>query len=174
MKTYIPSTDAEAQGLREGKITLVVIPATNDPSVKAIRLVEDAETLPTGKYTGWVKECSAPLGIPIVCPYALGDEINVLEPVSINTGNVIHVWFNLCLLCHSVEARMVGSIDFDTAVEAVPLIPTADTEGCYYEVGDLVTDDPIEAFQAEWHRRHPDLPFESAWAFFVTVERKVR
>lgn len=72
----------------------------------------------------------------------------------------------------TVEARLVGSITYDEAAEAMPLITTVDTESSYYEVGDMVTECPVGAFKADWHRRHPKHPFERTWAWYYRFQRE--
>jgi hypothetical protein len=45
-----------------------------------IYFARNTETVPPGKYTGWVHECDAPLGLPITCPFgAPGDRLWVRE-----------------------------------------------------------------------------------------------
>lgn len=59
--------------------------ASKDHSATSIRWVENMETRPetglhTGRYTGWIKECGAPLLIPMKCPYgSVGDRLWVRE-----------------------------------------------------------------------------------------------
>lgn len=54
--------------------------ATNDSTTEKIFWQEKVDTVPKGEYTGWVKQCSAPLLIPIECPYGVvGDRLYVRE-----------------------------------------------------------------------------------------------
>lgn len=48
--------------------------ATIDKSTTNIFYVKNEDTVPNGIYTGWVKQCGAPLCIPIKCPYGQGGD----------------------------------------------------------------------------------------------------
>lgn len=79
--------------------------ASSDPSAISIRWVENMDTWPETKkrYSGWIKECGAPLLIPIKCPYP--------------TGTVLYVKETFCQ--HQVHKEMVQyRADFDADAAA--------------------------------------------------------
>ena len=51
-----------------------------DEKTSRIYWAENIETVPRGKYTGWVRECDAPLALPMSCPFGVpGDRLWVRE-----------------------------------------------------------------------------------------------
>lgn len=197
MKTYTSHSDSEAQGLREGKISLLVIPMNPKPYT-----VPEFPGLwffngPTGYRSSWNKNNPYPPDcLAESCPYASGDEIGVkeawmqcIDPDKSAPLNLTFIyratdeparWMNgstdrwrpaskmptraICtrLLCRSVEARRVQSM---TALEVFRWLPELASSQDTIE-------SPTLEIKAAWHRRRPGLPWETAWAWMVTVERK--
>lgn len=190
MKTYIARTYAEAAGLHDGRITLLVILCNPQPDGAA-------------RFSG----CDKPepyilrKGSPVYydplkyAPYAPGDVIGVKEwwlPLGFTDCDVYRAdcaagtleqyrrggykWrrcpnanIRTRPLCESVEARQVQSIDYDEIVafgikqKWTCISPSL---GTYCHDNDI-TDD----FRVEWGRRYPKFPWASnPWAFFTTVK----
>lgn len=65
---------------------------TKDDSTTRIYWADNIATVPGGEYTGWVKECGAPLAIPIKCPYKPGDLLWVKETMGPDEyGNICYL-----------------------------------------------------------------------------------
>ena len=58
----------------------IVAEAAADPATTSLRWAVDEETVPRGRYTGWVRQCGAPFLLPLNCPYGVaGDRLWVRE-----------------------------------------------------------------------------------------------
>lgn len=212
MKTHSAKTDAEAAGLRDGTIRLLVIPFHHQPTMgrngKAVRWrhPDDRPGHRVEVAPGCLSLCSGSVeafqqSVVDYAPFVPGDEIGVKEawqkvrdPDRSYPHELLAVyradnpalflrwrpastlpqkWVRTRLLCRTVEARMVQSI---TAPEIrdVGITPDYPDSVCIWRVPgeDKGCSDPLAAFEAYWHRRHPGLPFEAAWAWFVTLEKK--
>lgn len=166
MKTYAAITDAEAKGLQDGTITLLVIPFEKQPlfygepgDLYSFRAdlaggSRECRTFKSHKYPR-----SGLHNFPVSSPYAPGDEIEVKK-----TGT--------CLLCESVAAKQVQSIiTCASEIMATGVIYDADAPmigPCEGDAGDL-----IEQFSAEWDRRHPSTPWAAnPWVWFCHFRKK--
>ena len=68
------------RAILDGRKTQTRRIACVDPKTTAITWEENAETMPRGTYTGWVRLCDAPLRLPLRCPYGVpGDRLYVRE-----------------------------------------------------------------------------------------------
>jgi len=207
MKTYITTTDAEARGLHDGRVTLLVVPFKEHPPedwspvdcglYNPVRYDKSGESYPGPEIFGAYDEDWG-----IEAPFAPGDRIAVKERwakcdcgAKGCPGYIYpeHLGWNCRtsnmqksaevmpmkavrthVLCESVAGRPVGSITEDEARRFwwQPCPKMASFSGLAYD--QLCGDRASEArwlgpVVDEWHRRHPGLPFETAWAWFVQV-----
>ncbi len=191
MKTYAAKSDVEAQGLREGMITLLVIPMRSQPT--------DWTTTPDGKLWPAVNRHG-------ICergkaPYTTGDEIGVKEAWLRIDYDLTEIYQADCdneqqrialgcsitgdwqpcqddsirtlLLCRSVEARQVQSITEEQAKATGIKSIVYDTGGMDQGGNWIEAPTWVEPFIEEWDRRHPDRLWSgNPWAWMVTVEKK--
>lgn len=86
------------------------------------------------------------------------------------------VWHRSRLLILSNEARMVGSIT-EKEAEATG-VERERHGGREFDWRDYSRPDGCSVISAEasfktlWHRRHPNYPFETAWAWFIGAKRR--
>jgi hypothetical protein len=59
-----------------------VVDIRDHEKTTSILWAANAPTLPSGKYTGWVRDCDAPLYLPLKCPYGMpGNRLWVKEAI---------------------------------------------------------------------------------------------
>jgi hypothetical protein len=191
MKVYLSTSDAEAQGLREGRISLLVIPFDEQPQMEPIadyrfdlcyrgvfRYTSDGSNwLPFAPYSPGnvigVKEawarclCKSP-----TCPgFLYRDSLGWNTRDSgrhFGAATMPRKAIRTRIICESVEAKRVEAITgeevFRLGIDNGSSNPTM---GVRYENMQRMV------FEDEWHRHHPALPFGTAWAWFVSVELQV-
>lgn len=160
-KTYRAQSDTEATGMYDGRVTLLVIPIDLPPQYIAGKKPQSY-----GPADAAFFDPADPVGTyPTLrtCPYAPGDEIAVKARWNPNGHESLNL---VCakVIVQSVAVRPVRNISINEAVAT----GTRDLR----TIENTIVKNYVECFRDEWDRRHPDLPFATAWAWFVTATRK--